>query len=248
MTTQELSNFINLYNLNDTVEAIRWKSTATSTELVFATQSRTLAGTIKHAGFCISPDTEIGIANTKRLKRMISVFSKDSPLNFSLITHNTKNVALAMSDSKLDVSYVLCELSILPSPPKFKIPPIEVEAPLSKEFCDKFIKIKDALGDDATTVTIQQTKANALNFVVGHRKTANANKINISVQPTVGAGGLTTDLTFNAMYLRDILSATAWMNQPTVTMKLANIGFASLAFTDGKNVTADYYLVQEKLT
>jgi len=185
MKKERLIRFINKYNLDNIMEAVKWKNIAS--EKVLRTrgelQSKTFIMDVTMKDFSeFTEDVIIPIVNTPKIKAMLSPFEED--ITLTLNTNGDRVVGFSVSDQN-------CESYCTAADPS-AIPPVskditdkqnyEVEILLTEEFVDKFLKAKLALSE-LEDFTIRMNKNDKVEFVVGY-SVANTNRITL-IAPTI---------------------------------------------------------------
>ena len=250
MIKSEFLQLIGLYNLADTIDAVRiYREPGDTKSMIhFVSPTRTIAGVITTDLLSIDEGVEFGIANTKKLKKLLSPLCEDKQLSLTLEKSQTGHYyQLTVNDTVVDVSYILCELAILPKKAKITKPSIDLEFTLNQATQDILVKSINAIEADKDVPKLFTLKSNknSVEWIIGNRKTQNSNKIKMKIAPSSGA--LTKELTFNADYLKDIIQSTGWMlDGDDMTLSMSNLGFATTTISN-TNTSVEYNLIQEKL-
>ncbi len=127
-------------------------------------------------------EAEIGINDTAKLKKLLGVLTDDVNITFN--KRDEKIVSLSLNSESTDVQYVTADLSVIPKVPDLKkLPPFNLEIPLTKEFVTTFVKAKSALSD-VDTMTFTKDKKDKIKLTIGY-SSVNSNRINIDVKTTL---------------------------------------------------------------
>jgi hypothetical protein len=185
-------------------------------------------------------DAEIGINDTAKLKKLLSVLNDE--VNISFNTREDKIVSLSLTGESTDVQYVTADLSVIPKVPELKkLPPFNLEIPLTKEFVTTFVKAKNALSD-VDTLTFTKDKKDKLKLVIGF-SSVNSNRISIDFKPTEGKDTLGKTIHFSAKYLKEILTSNN--DCENAVLKISDAGIAHVEFNNDV-FNSSYYLVEIK--
>lgn len=239
MNKSELLKFIDLYNLNGTVEAVKLVASDKGLKTSIASECKTLAGTISFSTLQIE-DGEYGIHDTAQFKKMLGVLA-DENINVTVFKSDSRAISLCVSDTSIESVCMLADLSVIPSAPKVKeIKNFDVEIPIDGEFVEKFVRAKNALADVDTFTIMPNKKGDKLELVIGH-SSINTNRIKLDIKPIDGKDKLKDPISFNANYFKEILSKNNGVNS---VYKIAAAGISTIHFkTD--NYDATYYLIKK---
>jgi hypothetical protein len=185
-------------------------------------------------------DAEIGINDTAKLKKLLGVLNDE--VNIAFNTREDKIVSLSLTSETTDVQYVTADLSVIPQVPLLKkLPPFNLEIPLTKEFVTTFVKAKNALSD-VDTLTFTKDKKDKLKLVIGF-SSVNSNRISIDFKPTEGKDTLAKTIHFSAKYLKEILTSNS--DCENAVLKISDAGIAHVEFNNDL-FNSSYYLVEIK--
>ena len=163
MKKQVLTTFIDKYSLNGTIESVKWVVDNSNKQIKTASISddKNVISYVVIKDDAGLTDSEIGINDTTKLKRLLNVLTED--VNISYNKRDDKIVSLSLSSEGTDVQYVTADLTVIPKVPDLKkLPPFNLEIPLTKEFVTTFVKAKTALNDVDTMTFIKDKKDNWL--------------------------------------------------------------------------------------
>ncbi len=168
MKKQVLNTFIDKYSLNGTIESVKWvvdnKNKQIKTSSISDDKNVVSYVSIKDdAGLS---EAEIGINDTAKLKKLLGVLTDDVNITFN--KRDEKIVSLSLNSESTDVQYVTADLSVIPKVPDLKkLPPFNLEIPLTKEFVTTFVKAKSALSD-VDTMTFTKDKKDKIKLTIGY--------------------------------------------------------------------------------
>ena len=242
MKKQTINTFIDKYSLNGTIESVKWVVDSANKQIKTASISddkNVLSFVVikDNAGL---NDAEIGINDTAKLKKLIGVLNDE--VNISFNTREDKIVSLSLTSETTDVQYVTADLSVIPNVPALKkLPPFNLEIPLTKEFVTTFVKAKSALSD-VDTLTFTKDKKGKIKLVIGF-SSVNSNRISIDFKPSEGKDTLSKNIHFSAKYLKEILTSNN--DCENAVLKVSDAGIAHVEF-DNESFNSNYYLVEIK--
>ena len=240
MNKSELSKFIELYNLNGTIESVKIVSDGDGVKTNFVSEDRTLAGIVSFSAIKIDKG-EYGIYDTAQLKKMIGVL--EDTVNVAVNKIDDRPISWSVSDGSTDSTVLLADLSIIPAAPKVKeIKSYDVEIPMDDNFIDKYIKAKSAL-TDAETFTLLMNKKDKMELVIGY-SSVNTSRIKLDVAPIAGKDKLDKPISFNANYFKEIVSKCRGMGG--IVFKVASAGISNISFSS-KEFDASYYLIKKEI-
>lgn len=240
MNKAELVKFIDLYNLNGNVEAVKLVSDGKSLKTSFASIDRTLAGIVSFSSLVIN-EGEYGIHDTAQFKKMLSVLADE--VEVSVNKFEDKPISLCISDKTTESVCMLADLSVIPAAPKVKeIKSFEVEIPIDDDFIERFVRAKNALSDVETFTIMPNKKGDKLEMVIGY-STINSNRIKLEIKPVAGKDKLDGPISFNANYFKEILSKNRGVNS---VFKIAAAGISQIHFKSG-GYEATYYLIKKEV-
>jgi hypothetical protein len=242
MKKQVLNTFIDKYSLNGTIESVKWvvdnKNKQIKTSSISDDKNVVSYVSIKDdAGLS---EAEIGINDTAKLKKLLGVLTDD--VNIAFNKREEKIVSLSLTSESTDVQYVTADLSVIPKVPDLKkLPPFNLEIPLTKEFVTTFVKAKSALSD-VDTMTFTKDKKDKIKLTIGY-SSVNSNRINIDVKPVDGKDSLGKTIHFSAKYLKEILTSNS--DCENAVLKISDAGIAHVEFNN-ELFNSSYYLIDIK--
>ena len=242
MKKQVLNTFIDKYSLNGTIESVKWvvdnKNKQIKTSSISDDKNVVSYVSIKDdAGLS---EAEIGINDTAKLKKLLGVLTDDVNITFN--KRDEKIVSLSLNSESTDVQYVTADLSVIPKVPDLKkLPPFNLEIPLTKEFVTTFVKAKSALSD-VDTMTFTKDKKDKIKLTIGY-SSVNSNRINIDVKPIEGKDTLGKTIHFSAKYLKEILTSNS--DCENAVLKISDHGILHVEFNNDL-FNSSYYLIEIK--
>jgi hypothetical protein len=242
MKKQTINTFIDKYSLNGTIESVKWVVDSANKQIKTASISddKNVLSFVVIKDSAGLNDAEIGINDTAKLKKLLSVLNDE--VNISFNTREDKIVSLSLTGESTDVQYVTADLSVIPKVPELKkLPPFNLEIPLTKEFVTTFVKAKNALSD-VDTLTFIKDKKDKLKLVIGF-SSVNSNRISIDFKPTEGKDTLGKTIHFSAKYLKEILTSNN--DCENAVLKVSDAGIAHVEFNNDV-FNSSYYLVEIK--
>ena len=242
MKKQVLNTFIDKYSLNGSIESVKWvvdnKNKQIKTSSISDDKNALSYVTIKDDAGLV--DSEFGINDTTKLKKLLNVLTEDVGIAFN--KREEKIVSLSLNSEDTDVQYVTADLSVIPKVPDLKkLPPFNLEIPLTKEFVTTFVKAKSALSD-VDTMTFSKDKKDKIKLTIGYSN-VNSNRINIDVKPSEGKDSLGKTIHFSAKYLKEILTSNS--DCENAVLKISDHGILHVEFNN-ELFNSSYYLIEIK--
>ena len=242
MKKQVLNTFIDKYSLNGSIESVKWvvdnSNKQIKTSSISDDKNALSYVTIKDDAGLV--DSEFGINDTTKLKKLLNVLSEEITVAFN--KREEKIVSLSLNSDGTDVQYVTADLSVIPKVPDLKkLPPFNLEIPLTKEFVTIFVKAKSALSD-VDTLTFSKDKKDKIKLTIGYSN-VNSNRINIDVKPTEGKDTLGKTIHFSAKYLKEILISNS--DCENAVLKISDHGILHVEFNNDL-FNSSYYLIEIK--
>lgn len=242
MKKQTINTFIDKYSLNGTIESVKWVVDSANKQIKTASISddkNVLSFVVVKDNAGLN-DAEIGINDTAKLKKLLGVLNDE--VNIAFNTREDKIVSLSLTSETTDVQYVTADLSVIPQVPLLKkLPPFNLEIPLTKEFVTTFVKAKNALSD-VDTLTFTKDKKDKIKLVLGF-SSVNSNRINIDFKAVEEKDTLSKTIHFSAKYLKEILTSNS--DCENAVLKISDAGIAHVEFNND-TFNSSYYLVEIK--
>jgi hypothetical protein len=242
MKKQVLNTFIDKYSLNGSIESVKWvvdnKNKQIKTSSISDDKNALSYVIIKDDAGLV--DSEFGINDTTKLKKLLNVLTEEVVIAFN--KREEKIVSLSLNSEGTDVQYVTADLSVIPKVPDLKkLPPFNLEIPLTKEFVTTFVKAKSALSD-VDTMTFSKDKKDKIKLTIGYSN-VNSNRINIDVKPSEGKDSLGKTIHFSAKYLKEILTSNG--DCENAVLKISDHGILHVEFNNDL-FNSSYYLIEIK--
>lgn len=239
MKRAELLKFIDLYNLSGNVERVKIDADGKRLKTVFITENKTLYGSIVHEN--LDMDTgEYGIYDTARLKKMLSILDEDITATVEKLDSG-KVVGITFADKHTESFVMLADMSVIPKAPAgVRQFAVDLEVNLTSDFIQRYIRAKNALADAESFSFVPNKKTNKVEMILGHGATG-TNRIKLEVDLVPGKDTLPSVLSFNADYLKEILSKNS--DAGTTKLSVASGGLAHVQFK-AKSYEANYYLLK----
>ena len=242
MKKETLNTFIDKYSLNGTIESVKWVVNAKDTNIKTSAISddKNVLGFVTIKTNDGLEDMEIGVNDTAKLKKMLTVLADE--LSISPTKTNDKVTSLVLTSAETDIQYVTADLSVIPKAAELKkLPPFNLEIPLTKEFVSTFVKAKSALSD-VDIFTLTTDKKGKIKMTLGFSN-VNSNRINIEVKPVDGKDKIGKTLHFSAKYLKEILTSNT--DCDNAVLKISDAGIANVEF-DNAMFNSNYFLIKFK--
>lgn len=234
MKKQKLNRFIQKYSLAGLIESVKWESKNGDLTTSFISDDKSVLGNVTMVDFN-QDETEFGVYDTTKLKNMLAVLADE--VKFSITSANEKSVSMKFNDESTSLNFMLTDLSVIPNVPDLKqLPEFDIKIKLDDSFINKFIKAKGALPDENNFTFV--SKNGKQQIVLGY-SSINTNKISIDVD--VETNEQDSEISFSAVYLKEILVANK--DAKDATLNISSQGLSHIHF-EVDEYTTDYYLVQ----
>lgn len=241
MNKTTLLTYIEKYNLNGAVESVKLVVKDKSLSTTFISEDKSMAGSVVATKFDFE-DCELGIFETAKFKNFLKVLEDDITLTLNKI--DDVPVSMTLADTKMEVNFMLSDLSVIPSAPKVKeIKTFDVEIPIDADFVSRFVKAKNALPDVDSFTLMMNKKGDKLELVIGF-SSINSNRIKLDVTAVKGKDKLDGPISFNANYFKDILSKNS--DCTGAVLQIASAGISKLEFKN-TDFNSTYYLIMKKI-
>jgi len=227
-----IDNFISKYHLGGTIERIKWVSDGECLKANFINDSQNLVGKVKTGNFKF-PVGEFGIYSTSTLSKLLGILENE------VMFQVEKNAKFIVADTNVDVKFNLADPQVIPSVPSIKETEGDIEVELDEEFTTKFIKSKDAVGEDVFYISTQEGfTSSEIKFTIGN---SSSNSVSFAVKSTEGEE--LKDVPFNADIVKEIFKHNKRFE--TGTLKINPKGLMTFAFKFG-DLETSYYLVRNQ--
>jgi hypothetical protein len=243
MKKQTLETFIKKYSLNGIIDSVKWTITKDKKTLntKSITEEKNVLLDVTQKNFeALNEDSEIGVYDTVKLIKMLSVMSDDVSLNLN--KKDDKITSLSINDDNTEAQFITADLSVIPTAPNLKkLPDFNVEIEIDSDFVSRFCKSKSAL-PEVDTFTLMMNKKKKLEMVMGYSK-LNSNRITLAVNCLGDKNVVDKNLSFNAKYFKEILTVNN--DCKSAVLKVSNSGLATITFTNDE-FESTYYMVEIK--
>ena len=227
-----IDNFISKYHLGGTIERIKWVSDGECLKANFINDSQNLVGKVKTGNFKF-PVGEFGIYSTSTLSKLLGILENE------VMFQVEKNAKFIVADTNVDVKFNLADPQVIPSVPSIKETEGDIEVELDEEFTTKFIKSKDAVGEDVFYISTQEGFTSPeIKFTIGN---SSSNSVSFANKSTEGEE--LKDVPFNADIVKEIFKHNKRFE--TGTLKINPKGLMTFAFKFG-DLETSYYLVRNQ--
>ena len=246
MNKSKLVRFTDLYYLGGLIESVKLAVKDNILSTSFVADDKSMAGNVSLAPFTFE-DVEFGLTDTTQFRTMVKPLESEITMSFNKSKDKITSVSLLNAD-ETGASLPLADLDVIPPVPKIKaLAEFDVEITVDSTFISKFISCKNAL-PDVDTFTLLMNKKDKLELIIGWSPTINTNRQTVTIKALVGKDKVKEPISFNAKYLREILSQNS--DATGAVLKISEKGMAVISFTatvDGDTISSTYYLIQKKL-
>lgn len=238
MNKANLLKFIELYNLNGTIERVKLESDGKNLKTGIVADDRTMAGSVKFNDLPVEKG-EYGIHDTAQLKKMLGILDQEVEISVNKI--DDRPIGLAISDKTTESFVVLADMSVIP-----KVPTVnnkgdfDLEIEITEDFVERFVKAKNALPDVTAFTLGMNKKSDKVELVIGDGD-ANTNRIKLEVKPVNGKDKPAKEISFNANYFKEILLKNR--GATGAVLKVNTAGLANVSFKTPE-YEANYFLVK----
>lgn len=239
MNKSNLVKFIELYHLNGNIERVKLESDGKNLKTGIVSDDRTMAGNIKFNNLSIEKG-EYGIHDTSQLKKMLGILDEEIEVVVNKLDDG-RAISFAISDKNTESIITLADMSVIPKAPAVNSNcNFDLEIELTESFVERFVKAKNALPDVAAFTLGLNKKGDKVELVIGDGD-ANNNRIRLEVTPLVGKDKPTKEVSFSAMFFKEILLK----NRGAIgsVLKVNSAGLASINFKTDE-YEANYYLTK----
>lgn len=230
MNRTYLDSFISKYHLGGLISNTIWKIKDNELSTTFTTDGKEMLGTVKFNDFK-EPDAELGIIDTERLLRMLSVLNGDCNLQYQKV--DDRIVSVMMKDENAEVKFTLGDLSAFPHQSSLKsVPEFELTINVSKDSASSFVTGCGAISETGHFTIVGSE------FIINYDKTKNVDMIRVPVEVVNGVA--TQEASFKSEHMSKIISANK--DADSISVSVSNAGLMRCVFTS-KEYTSEYYLV-----
>jgi hypothetical protein len=238
-----LQSIISKYYMESLIDSTKWIIKDNQLVIDFISPNKNLVGKIVVDNF-IFVDAELGIFDTAKLNKLISITSKD--IQLEVVKAGKKCTKLILSDNQFTVSYTLADTMLISKAPQVEEPEYEVEAILGNDDIVAMIKAKTAL-TDVNTVNIQSYETidgkAQLEFVFGNNDEY-SNKISYYIPQLVkNEATKNYKVSYDSELLKLIMNANKEISRGKLYLSLS--GIIKLEF-ENDGIKSTYFLIQNE--
>ena len=234
-----IDSFIDKYHLGGNIERIKWVSDNESLSAKFINDSQNLVGEIKSKNFQF-PVGEFGIYSTSTLSKLLGILENE--VMFDINKEGGIASKFIIADTSMDISFNLADPQVIPNAPAINKMEGNVEIELDEEFTTKFIKAKDAVGEEVFYISTRDGfTSKEVMFTIGTNST---NSVSFAIN--VEEGGIDVELDnipFNADLVKEIFKHNKRFEYGFVQINPK--GLMTFAFKFG-DLETNYYLVRNQ--
>ena len=234
-----IDSFIDKYHLGGNIERIKWVSNNESLSANFINDSQNLVGKIITKNFQF-PVGEFGIYSTSTLSKLLGILENE--VMFDVNKEGGTPSKFIIADTNMDISFNLADPQVIPNVPAINKMEGNVVIELNEEFTTKFIKAKDAVGEEVFYISTRNGfTSKEVMFTIGTNST---NSVSFAIN--VEEGGMDIDLDtipFNADLVKEIFKHNKGFELGFVQINPK--GLMTFAFKFG-DLETNYYLVRNQ--
>ena len=234
-----IDSFIDKYHLGGNIERIKWVSDNESLSAKFFNDSQNLVGQIKSKNFQF-PIGEFGIYSTSTLSKLLNILENE--VMFEIQKEGGTPSKFIIADTNMDIKFNLADPQVIPSVPAINKTEGNVEIELTEEFTTKFIKAKDAVGEEVFYISTQDGfTSKEVAFTIGNKST---NSVSFSMEIEEGGSDIELDnIPFNSDLVKEIFKHNKRFELGFIQINPK--GLMTFAFKFG-DLETNYYLVRNQ--
>ena len=234
-----IDSFIDKYHLGGNIERIKWVSDNESLSAKFINDSQNLVGQIKSKNFQF-PIGEFGIYSTSTLSKLLNILENE--VMFEIKKEGGTPSKFIIADTNMDIKFNLADPQVIPSVPAINKTEGNVEIELTEEFTTKFIKAKDAVGEEVFYISTQDGfTSKEVAFTIGNKST---NSVSFSMEIEEGGSDIELDnIPFNSDLVKEIFKHNKRFELGFIQINPK--GLMTFAFKFG-DLETNYYLVRNQ--
>ena len=236
-----IDSFIDKYHLGGNIERIKWISDGESLKADFINDSQNLVGKVSHKNFHF-PNGEFGIYSTSTLSKMLGILENE--VMFEIVKEGGMPSKFTIGDTAMDIKFNLADPQVIPNVPTINDPnPREcIHIGLTEEFTTRFIKAKDAVGEEVFYVSTQDGfTSKEVKFTIGNNT---SNSVNFAEE--IQDGSTEEDLNnipFNADLVKEIFKHNKRFESGGMKINPKRLITFTFKFGD---LESNYYLVRNQ--
>ena len=234
-----IDSFIDKYHLGGNIERIKWGADNESLSAKFINDSQNLVGQIKSKNFQF-PIGEFGIYSTSTLSKLLNILENE--VMFEIQKEGGTPSKFIIADTNMDIKFNLADPQVIPSVPAINKTKGNVEIQLTEEFTTKFIKAKDAVGEEVFYISTQDGfTSKEVAFTIGNKST---NSVSFSMEIEEGGSDIELDnIPFNSDLVKEIFKHNKRFELGFIQINPK--GLMTFAFKFG-DLETNYYLVRNQ--
>ena len=234
-----IDSFIGKYHLGGNIERTKWVSDGESLKADFINDSQNLVGKVISKNFKF-PIGEFGIYSTSTLSKMLGILENE--VMFDIVKEGGTPARFNIGDTAMDVKFNLADPQVIPNVPSINKTEGNIHVELTEEFTTRFIKSKDAVGEEVFYVSTQDGFTSPeVKLTIGN---STSNSVSFAAYIEPGSAEVELDnIPFNADLVKEIFKHNkrfelGWMD---INPK----GLMSFIFKFG-DLESNYYLVRNQ--
>ena len=234
-----IDSFISKYHLGGNIERTKWVSDGESLKADFINDSQNLVGKVVSKKFKF-PIGEFGIYSTSTLSKMLGILENE--VMFDIIKEGGTPARFNIGDTAMDVKFNLADPQVIPNVPNINKTEGDIEVELTEEFTTRFIKSKDAVGEEVFYVSTQDGfTSKEIKFTIGN---STSNSVSFATPIEDRSPDIELDsIPFNADLVKEIFKHNkrfeiGWL-------KINPKGLMTFSFKFG-SLETNYYLVRNQ--
>ena len=234
-----IDSFINKYHLGGNIERTKWVSDGESLKADFINDSQNLVGKVVSKNFKF-PIGEFGIYSTSTLSKMLGILENE--VMFDIVKEGGTPARFNIGDTAMDIKFNLADPQVIPNVPSINKTEGNIHVELTEEFTTRFIKSKDAVGEEVFYISTQDGFTSPeVKLTIGN---STSNSVSFAAYIEPGSAEVELDnIPFNADLVKEIFKHNkrfelGWMD---INPK----GLMSFVFKFG-DLESNYYLVRNQ--
>ena len=234
-----IDSFIDKYHLGGNIERIKWVSDNESLSANFINDSQNLVGKIINKNFQF-PVGEFGIYSTSTLSKLLGILENE--VMFEVQKEGGTPSKFTIADTSMDIKFNLADPQVIPNVPAINKTEGNIKIELDEEFTTKFIKAKDAVGEEVFYVSTQDGfTSKEIAFTIGNKST---NSVSFSQSIEDRGSDIELDnIPFNSDLVKEIFKHNKRFELGFVQINPK--GLMTFAFKFG-DLETNYYLVRNQ--
>ena len=232
MKRSKILNFISKYTLDGHIDSVRWDISDKKLATHFMSPTKSLMGHVT-TELDYEEDAEIGIYETGKLNKMISILEEEIKMKLNKSQDSFKTIEFLDANTK--IKYMLSELDIIERVSDIKyIPEFKLTVKITKDIISKFLKAKAAIDLSEYFYINCDILAETCRFILGEG--TNQININVDFESEIDI----QNLSFSTELFSAILSSNKDFEE--ASLKVSDEGLLHASFKNSE-FTTDYYLV-----